>query len=136
MSPQLGVDKTEPLWSVTLLGTLKIPTMGLREIILGIKDHTTWSSINKIIHTKGVINTATCRTTSTVSFANRILCDRLNERQAEQAQNTNHGPKRSSTVQKYVASVKENITYPELTMKIHRHIQVEKTYDLEAKKPS
>ena len=43
---------------------------------------------------------------------------------------------RSATVLKYMVSVKEDISYPELITKICHHIQVEKTSDLEASKLS
>ncbi|KAL5540020.1 hypothetical protein UlMin_043975 [Ulmus minor] len=43
---------------------------------------------------------------------------------------------RSATVLKYMISVKEDISYPELISEVHRHIQAEKTSDLEASKLS
>ncbi|KAL5576998.1 hypothetical protein UlMin_018697 [Ulmus minor] len=43
---------------------------------------------------------------------------------------------RSATVLKYMISVKEDISYPELILEVHRHIQAEKTSDLEASKLS
>ncbi|KAL5550479.1 hypothetical protein UlMin_000655 [Ulmus minor] len=43
---------------------------------------------------------------------------------------------RSVTVLKYMISVKEDISYPELISKVRRHIQDEKTSDLEASKLS
>ena len=43
---------------------------------------------------------------------------------------------RSATVLKYMISVKEDISYPELISEVRRHIQAEKTSDLEASKLS
>ena len=43
---------------------------------------------------------------------------------------------RSATVLKYMISIKEDISYPELITEIRCHIQVEKTFDLEASKLS
>lgn len=43
---------------------------------------------------------------------------------------------RSATVLKYMISIKEDISYPELISEVHRHIQAEKTSDLEASKLS
>ncbi|KAL5575483.1 hypothetical protein UlMin_017182 [Ulmus minor] len=43
---------------------------------------------------------------------------------------------RSATVLKYMISIKEDISYPELISEVRRHIQAEKTSDLEASKLS
>ena len=43
---------------------------------------------------------------------------------------------RSTTVLKFMISVKEYISYPELITEICRHIQAKKTFDLEASKLS
>lgn len=62
------------------------------------------------------------------------LLDRLNKCRAEQAQNTNQDPRRSTIAQNYMDFVKENITYPELIMEIHCHTQIKENFDLEANK--
>ena len=41
---------------------------------------------------------------------------------------------KSMAILKYMVYVKEDITYPKLITKISNHIQVNKTYDLEASK--
>ncbi|KAL5581616.1 hypothetical protein UlMin_014058 [Ulmus minor] len=43
---------------------------------------------------------------------------------------------RSTTVLKYMVSIKEDVSYPELISEVRRHIQAEKTSDLEASKLS
>ncbi|KAL5577017.1 hypothetical protein UlMin_018716 [Ulmus minor] len=43
---------------------------------------------------------------------------------------------RSVTVLKYMVSIKEDVSYPELISEVRRHIQAEKTFDLEASKLS
>ncbi|KAL5553983.1 hypothetical protein UlMin_041384 [Ulmus minor] len=43
---------------------------------------------------------------------------------------------RSATVLKYMVSIKEDVSYPELISEVRRHIQAEKTSDLEASKLS
>ena len=43
---------------------------------------------------------------------------------------------RSATVLKYMVSIKEDMSYPELILEVRRHIQAEKTSDLEASKLS
>ncbi len=43
---------------------------------------------------------------------------------------------RNSTMLKYMVSISENATYPELIAEIHHHIEAENTSNLEASKLS
>ena len=43
---------------------------------------------------------------------------------------------RNSTMLKYMVSISENVTYPELIIEIRRHIEAEKTSNLKASKLS
>lgn len=75
---------------------------------------------------------------STKSFLNRFVKEEMSvkDRNDSTACGALMAGLRNSTVLKYMVSIKEDINYPELIIEIRRHIQAEKTSDLEASKLS
>ncbi|KAL5540826.1 hypothetical protein UlMin_043796 [Ulmus minor] len=75
---------------------------------------------------------------STEAFLNRFVKEEMSvkDRNDSTACGALMAGLRSATVLKYMVSIKEDISYPELISKVRRHIQAEKTSDLEASKLS
>ncbi|KAL5547083.1 hypothetical protein UlMin_006770 [Ulmus minor] len=75
---------------------------------------------------------------STEAFLNRFVKEEMSvkDRNDSTACGALMAGLRSATVLKYMVSIKEDISYPELISEVRRHIQAEKTSDLEASKLS
>ncbi|KAL5551326.1 hypothetical protein UlMin_001502 [Ulmus minor] len=75
---------------------------------------------------------------STEAFLNRFVKEEMSvkDRNDSTACGALMAGLRSATVLKYMISIKEDISYPELISEVRRHIQAEKTSDLEASKLS
>ncbi|KAL5577820.1 hypothetical protein UlMin_019519 [Ulmus minor] len=75
---------------------------------------------------------------STEAFLNRFVKEKMGvkDRNDSTACGVLLAGLRSATILKYMISIKEDISYPELISEIRRHIQAEKTSDLEASKLS
>ncbi|KAL5564639.1 hypothetical protein UlMin_027803 [Ulmus minor] len=75
---------------------------------------------------------------STEAFLNRFVKEEMSvkDRNDSTACGALMARLRSATVLKYMVSIKEDISYPELISEVRRHIQAEKTSDLEASKLS
>ncbi|KAL5560031.1 hypothetical protein UlMin_036242 [Ulmus minor] len=75
---------------------------------------------------------------STEAFLNRFVKEEMSvkDRNDSTACGALMAGLRSATVLKYMVSIKEDVSYPELISEVRRHIQAEKTSDLEASKLS
>ncbi|KAL5576413.1 hypothetical protein UlMin_018112 [Ulmus minor] len=75
---------------------------------------------------------------STEAFLNRFVKEEMSvkDRNDSTACGALMAGLRSATVLKYMISIKEDVSYPELISEVRRHIQAEKTSDLEASKLS
>ncbi|KAL5538915.1 hypothetical protein UlMin_042374 [Ulmus minor] len=75
---------------------------------------------------------------STGAFLNRFVKEEMSvkDRNDSTACGALMAGLRSATVLKYMVSIKEDVSYPELISEVRRHIQAEKTSDLEASKLS
>ncbi|KAL5555515.1 hypothetical protein UlMin_037751 [Ulmus minor] len=75
---------------------------------------------------------------STEAFLNRFVKEEMSvkDRNDSTACGALMAGLRSATVRKYMVSIKEDVSYPKLISEVRRHIQAEKTSDLEASKLS